>query len=342
MLKCTRACVDSSKKLCIGTFKSPVQGFFFDSSLTENQRRSRVKLSLACSRFGSHTQNNSAIASGERRGGRSFANMSHPGNATLSSGDGLGPGDEIIKQFSSILSSMRETMNVENKNQSLLWLGSGSQSRKQLLGELLDPLGVEFRTMSADIDEKAIRVEDPRELVVQLAHAKADAILWRMEDEGVEKKGFLLTCDQVVVHEDTILEKPETEEEARRFIDGYGRSPASTVGSVVCTSLESGERVETVDVAQVRGVLGLVLHVDNTESKQKPVTMILQILFRPIPKEAVDALVEEGEIFWCAGGLMVEHPLVVPHVVDMQGGIDSVMGLKKESVVKLVIQAALK
>ena len=105
--------------------------------------------------------------------------------------------------------------------------------------------------MSADIDEKAIRVPDPRELVVKLAHAKADAILRRMEDEGVEMQGFLLTCDQVVVHEDEILEKPETEEEARRFIDGYGRSPASTVGSIVCTNLESGKRVETVDVATV-------------------------------------------------------------------------------------------
>eukprot|EP00890_Picochlorum_soloecismus_P001758 jgi/Picsp_1/2583/NSC_00814-R1_maf-like protein len=237
-------------------------------------------------------------------------------NDQLNSGDGLDSGDETMKQFSSMLSSMRETMNLENERRCLLWLGSGSQSRKQLLGELLDPLGVGFETMSADIDEKAIRVADPRELVVKLAHAKADAILRRMEDEGVEKKGFLLTCDQVVVHENNILEKPETAEEARRFIDGYGRSPASTVGSVVCTNLESGERVETVDVAT--------------------------ILFRPIPKETVDALVEEGEIFWCAGGLMVEHPLVVPHVVDMEGGIDSVMGLKKESVVRLVIKAALK
>jgi septum formation protein len=161
-------------------------------------------------------------------------------------------GDETNMQFSSMLSSMKEKMNVENKKQcTLLWLGSGSQSRKQLLGELLEPLGVGFQTMSADIDEKAIRVPDPRELVVKLAHAKADAILRRMEDEGVEKQGFLLTCDQVVVHEDEILEKPETEEEARRFIDGYGRSPASTVGSVVCTNLENGKRVETVDVATV-------------------------------------------------------------------------------------------
>lgn len=67
----------------------------------------------------------------------------------------------------------------------------------------------------------------------------------------------------------------------------------------------------------------------------------MQILFSPIPKETVDALVEEGEIFWCAGGLMVEHPLVAPHVVDMQGGIDSVMGLKKDSVVRMVLEAAL-
>lgn len=37
---------------------------------------------------------------------------------------------------------------------------------------------------------------------------------------------------------------------------------------------------------------------------------------------------------------MVEHPLVQPHVTRIEGGLDSVMGLKKATVLEL-LQAAL-
>jgi septum formation protein len=47
-------------------------------------------------------------------------------------------------------------------------------------------------------------------------------------------------------------------------------------------------------------------------------------------------LIEEGEIFWCAGGLMVEHPKVQPWIVSMEGGMDSVMGLRKQTVMDLL------
>jgi septum formation protein len=67
---------------------------------------------------------------------------------------------------------------------------------------------------------------------------------------------------------------------------------------------------------------------------------LLQIHFNAIPPASVDVLIEEGEVFWCAGGLMVEHPLVVPHVTKMEGGQDSVMGLSKETVMRLLCEAA--
>ena len=123
--------------------------------------------------------------------------------------------------------------------------------------ELGEEFGFAFDTMSADIDEKAIRHDTPETLVLELAHAKANAILDRMKSEGCSMEGYLLTCDQVVVHEGKILEKPENEEEARKFIQGYSKSPASTVGSVVCTDLRKNRRVETVDTATVCAMLSL-------------------------------------------------------------------------------------
>lgn len=54
----------------------------------------------------------------------------------------------------------------------------------------------------------------------------------------------------------------------------------------------------------------------------------------------MEALIEEGSVFWCAGGLMVEHELVQPHVTRMEGSIDSVMGLPKALTLRLLREAA--
>lgn len=83
------------------------------------------------------------------------------------------------------------------------------------MDELAQSLGFEYTTASADIVEQAIRDPDPRRLVLLLAHAKADAIIAKMAAEagGASLAGVLITCDQVVVHEGNILEKPADADE---------------------------------------------------------------------------------------------------------------------------------
>ena len=39
---------------------------------------------------------------------------------------------------------------------------------------------------------------------------------------------------------------------------------------------------------------------------------------------------------YCAGGLMVEHPAVAPHVLRGDGSMDSVMGLPREPLLCLL------
>ena len=48
-------------------------------------------------------------------------------------------------------------------------------------------------------------------------------------------------------------------------------------------------------------------------------TLCLQIGFERLPESTVQQLIEEGDVMWCAGGLMVEHPLVAPHITYMHG-----------------------
>jgi len=175
------------------------------------------------------------------------------------------------------------------------------------MDELCQEVGFQYEVLTADIDEKAIRREDPSELVSVLAQAKATAIQNRMKEK---ENALLITCDQVVVHEGKILEKPVDADEARKFIRGYANAPASTVGAIAVTQLDTGKVEMEVDQAN--------------------------IFFTAIPDDKIDYLIKEGEVFYCAGGLMVEHELVTPHVVKIEGTMDAVMGLPKALVLKLL------
>ncbi|XP_020548661.1 maf-like protein DDB_G0281937 isoform X2 [Sesamum indicum] len=198
-------------------------------------------------------------------------------------------------------------------------LGSSSVARKKILADM----GFEFTTMSADIDEKAIRKEKPEDLVTALAEAKANAIVGKLKNvENQEKDAkptlviaadtlhvfFCLTLNkndlEVVVYEGMIREKPSSEEEAREFIKGYSGSHAATLSSVLVTNLSTGLRKGDWDKVEIH--------------------------FHDIPEQIIDNLIKEGNVLNVAGGLIIEHPLVLPYVKEVVGGTDSVMGLPKE------------
>ena len=89
------------------------------------------------------------------------------------------------------------------------------------MDSLADLYAFRYEVMKADIDEKAIRHDEPRQLVMSLAHAKADALVQQLQaqqQDGVDSSPatYLITCDQVVVHDGQIREKPEDVAEAHR------------------------------------------------------------------------------------------------------------------------------
>ncbi|KAJ1697038.1 hypothetical protein LUZ63_005550 [Rhynchospora breviuscula] len=194
-----------------------------------------------------------------------------------------------------------------------LILGSSSVARRKILAEM----GYKFDVMTANIDEKSIRREKPEELVLVLAEAKADAIMSRINISDYRKDGvdptLLITSDIVVVHNGIIKEKPTSKEEASQFLKGYSGGHVSTVGSVVVTNLKSEKRCSAVDIAEV--------------------------YFHEIPDEVIQNLIDEGVVFNVAGGLLLEHPLVLPFVEAVVGSTDSVMGLHKALTEKLIHDA---
>ncbi|TQD90791.1 hypothetical protein C1H46_023631, partial [Malus baccata] len=121
-------------------------------------------------------------------------------------------------------------------------LGSASAARRQILAEM----GYRFTVMTADIDEKSIRMDKPEELVMVLAEAKVHAIISRLQSDrqldGDAPATLLVTADTVVVYEGIVREKPSSKEEAWNFIKGYSGGQAEVIGSVLVTNLKTGKR----------------------------------------------------------------------------------------------------
>jgi septum formation protein len=66
-----------------------------------------------------------------------------------------------------------------------------------------------------------------------------------------------------------------------------------------------------------------------------------QINFKPSIADAnliEELLKDEAPVLDCAGGLMVEHPLVREHLESIDGTEDSVMGLSKDLVIQLLTE----
>ncbi|WOG97822.1 hypothetical protein DCAR_0417163 [Daucus carota subsp. sativus] len=192
-------------------------------------------------------------------------------------------------------------------------LGSSSVARRKILADM----GYEFTVMSADIDEKGIRMENPEELVMALAEAKASAVVSKLRtidnQAKDDKQTLVIASDTVVVYEGIIREKPSNKEEARQFIKGYSGARAATVSSVLVTNLSTGFKKGDWDR--------------------------VEIYFHDIPDHIIDNLIEEGTVLYVAGGLIIEHPLVLPYIKNVVGTTDSVMGLPKALTERLIREA---
>ena len=110
-----------------------------------------------------------------------------------------------------------------------LVLGSSSSNRQTIL----TLTGWEYTVMIPDIDEKAIRDDDPLLLPVLIAIAKATAIFDRLDKN--HDPFILLTSDQIVLFKTEVREKPVNEAEAVRFLSSYSDEQVSTISAVVAT-----------------------------------------------------------------------------------------------------------
>ena len=87
---------------------------------------------------------------------------------------------------------------------------------------------------------------------------------------------------------------------------------------MLCTDLQTGRTAEGVDRCEVRSGADAQSQ-QSWSAQQHDMSTGMQIGFERISDETIDQLIAEGTVFYCAGGLMVEHPLVEPRITYMHG-----------------------
>lgn len=185
-----------------------------------------------------------------------------------------------------------------------LILGSSSSARAKVLSSK----GIEFTVIKPNIDEKAIgnRLKDsPSDLTLKVALEKAKAVAL------LAPKHIVVCCDQVVLFQGEIREKPVDREEAAHFLSSYSlEHPAECYTAIVVINTVTGKMASGVDIA-----------------KQ---------FFKPIPAGVQEAMILKGEVMHACGGFTIDDDLIKPYLGDLVGTEDSILGLPFEFTMSLI------
>lgn len=185
-----------------------------------------------------------------------------------------------------------------------LILGSSSKFRRMVM----DELGLDYEVVSPEIDEKAIRLSDPDELVLAIANAKATAVAVQ-----VVGPALIIASDQVVVWNGQIREKPTSEEQAREFIRSYSEHPAVIVNGLVVLNTETGMRAQGIAA--------------------------MHTWYMPMPEDIVELLASHEHAMLSAGALRFENPIMQQFMIHTDGTIDLALGLPKNLLHTLLAEA---
>ena len=123
-----------------------------------------------------------------------------------------------------------------------LILASASPRRAQILRDA----GISFAVLSSAVDETPYPGETPQQMVLRLAHAKAELVAARAVGPAI-----LIAADTVVVLDGQILGKPRSTEDARRMLQLFSGRTHSVVTGVSVLRLPEMERRQFVETTLV-------------------------------------------------------------------------------------------
>lgn len=169
-------------------------------------------------------------------------------------------------------------------------LASASPRRRELLGLL----GIRFRAVAADIDEKNRHGLLPAELARALSQEKAFAIAKEAHD------GLIIASDTIVALDGEVLGKPADEEEARAMLRRLRGRPHQVISAVTVLDASGG-----------------CLLTDHA---------CTMVHMRRYSDEEIDLYIRSGDPMDKAGAYAIQNPEFRP-AASFEGCYANVMGL---------------
>lgn len=126
-------------------------------------------------------------------------------------------------------------------------LGSSSPRRQDMLKQL----GLNFEICSPQIHEEARVGESPSDYVRRNCTEKAE---WVFQQHRNRSSALIITADTIVVHQDTILEKPRDQAEARRMLQTLSGAKHQVMSGFCLVELEDGAKLSQVVCQEVTDV----------------------------------------------------------------------------------------
>lgn len=156
--------------------------------------------------------------------------------------------------------------------------------------ELLSLMGLEFKVVTADIDETVDKSLPIEQEIARLSRQKAEAI-----DGG---DNVIISADTVVVLGNTVMGKPQSEENAREMLSLLS---GNTHRVITAVTVKKGDKIRTE-------------------------TVITEIIFRELSKREIEAYVASGSPMDKAGAYGIQEKAAA-FVKEIRGDYFSVVGL---------------
>ena len=179
----------------------------------------------------------------------------------------------------------------------MLYLASKSPRRRQLL----QSIGVEFETLSANIDETWNGSETAEDYVTRLALEKA-----RAAREQVQGEHMVLAADTEVVLDERVLGKPSSHDDAMQMLQSLS--------------------------GRCHRVITAVVLLGSTVSQRLSVN---KVCFDTISRQQCESYCQSGEPYDKAGAYGIQGGAAV-FLRRLEGSYSSVMGLPLKETAELV------
>jgi septum formation protein len=199
-----------------------------------------------------------------------------------------------------------------------LYLASQSPRRR----ELLQQIGVPHQVVSADVTEVPRTQESPSHYVQRLAREKAEAGLISVKRLSLSPKP-VLGADTIVVINNEILEKPQSQEHAAEMLRKLAGATHQVMTAVAIIA----------DDMFVEGVL--------VEKRCEIKLSVTDVVFRSLSEHEITAYWESGEPRDKAGGYAIQG-LGAVFVQQIRGSYTGVVGLPIEQTVLLLDEFAVR